>query len=83
MPLKERFNAKLEEIYQKKNNNSYLVNDAQYNLLVNRIEEISKNGAKMRTDFNVRKNYEIHVINDVKRIFGSNTQKDKQTLRFI
>ena len=47
MPLKERFNAKLDEIYEKKNSNSFLVNDEKYNLLVNRIEEISKNGANI------------------------------------
>ena len=75
MPLKERFNAKLDEIYEKKNSNSFLVNDEKYNLLVNRIEEVSKNGAKMRTDFDIRKNYEIHVINDVMRIFRSDTQE--------
>ena len=59
-----------------KKTNSLLYDREKYSLLVTKLDDITKNGAKCRADYDVRRLYELHVINEEKRIFRSDGGKE-------
>ena len=74
--IKERFNEKLQEIDEKEKKNILFFNNAQYESFLKMVEDITENEPEDRMEFYVKGNYEIRLINGIKRIFRRKSQKE-------
>ena len=75
--FRDKFNAKLDETYNsKKKANTFLFSAEKYDAMIAKLEAIARIGPKERKDYFLWDIYEIHVLNDVKRIFKKKDNRE-------